>query len=339
MLNEGWILELYPGESQTVGRKPMMLGLNPDGAGALGIELGRGLTRFVYTNLLASVRAIETIPRVSTGPEDLTSMVEDFLDKHGLRGRRIIGVGVAAPGACLPNQKMTVPSPDLGQGWALPHPQRELQRRLGLPVYIANDANAAALAETWFGVASHAQHVAFILADVGLGAGLAIGGSIYEGSLNKAGEFSHMIVDLNGNSVCDDGHTGCVESEASAKSIFRKLARLREVEADEDIEHVVERACRGEEPDATVVDRAFRYLAAGVANLVRTFDPDVVVLGGRLVLASHPGYERLKNYVETLLWPEEKVIACSRFGLASVAIGAASLVLQTVYDHTQLVGA
>jgi len=338
LLRDGWIRELYPGESQTAGRKPILLDINPEGSGALGVELGRGCTRIVYTNMLAELRASRTISRSATGPNDLAEMVKSFLVEESLTEERLIGLGVAAPGACFPNRDMVVPAPDLGTEWSKFEAAQQLERELGVPVHLANDANAAVLAETWFGTAQHAQHVAFVLADVGLGAGLAVAGSIYEGAARKAGEFSHTIVNFESDVRCDDGHAGCVESQASGKAIFARLKAVREVHAHETIEYVVKRACSGVEPDASVIDRAFRYLAAGIANLVRAFDPEVVVLGGRMVLASQIAYERLRGYVHDCLRPEHKLITCARFGLDAVAMGAASLVLQTVYDHTQLVG-
>ncbi|MCL6444295.1 MAG: ROK family transcriptional regulator [Alicyclobacillus sp.] len=338
LLHDGWIRELYPAESQTAGRKPILLDINPEGSGALGIELGRGMTRIVYTNMLAELRSSRIVWRGAEGPEDLARMVKCFLVEENLTEERLIGIGVAAPGACFPNQEMIVPAPDLGAEWSEPDAALQLQDELGVPVYLANDANAAVLAETWFGAARHAHHVAFVLADIGLGAGLAVAGSIYEGSARKAGEFSHTIVSFETDVRCEEGHTGCVESHASAKAIFARLRTLREVHVHETIEHVVNRAIKGIEPDASVVDKAFRYLAAGIANLVRIFDPEVVVLGGRMVLASQMAYEKLRGYVHDCLRPERKLVMCAHFGLDAVAMGAASLVLQTVYDHTQLVG-
>lgn len=338
LLHDGWIRELYPGESQTAGRKPILLDINPEGYGALGIELGRGMTRIVYTNMLAELRSSRIIWRTAEGANDLAQMVRAFLAEERLTGERLIGIGVAAPGASFPNREMIVPAPDLGTGWAEPQGAQYLRDEFGVPVYFANDANAAVLAETWFGAAQNAQHVAFVLADVGLGAGLAVSGSIYEGSARKAGEFSHTIVNLESDVKCEDGHTGCIESQASAKAIFARLKALREVHVNETIEHVVHRASAGIEPDASVIDKAFRYLAAGIANLVRAFDPEVVVLGGRMVMTSRVAYEKLRGYVHDCLWPERKRVTCARFGLDAVAMGAASLVLQTVYDHTQLVG-
>lgn len=336
LLGDGWLRELGLGDT-TSGRKPMLLDINPIGIGAVGVELGRGVTRVLYTNLLAEIRSEEVTTNPINGPSDLAEFILSFMERHGLSKEKLIGVGIAAPGAAMPNRDMIVPTPDIGMAWfGLPIADI-VSDRLGVPAYLANDANAAALGETWFGHARNARHAAFVLVDIGLGAGLTINGSIYEGASHKAGEFSHTIVNFSDPNRCVEGHNGCVESEASAKAILDRVRRLRAVSDEETIEDVIRRASAGQSPDREVMDQALTYLAAGVVNIIRICDLQIVVLGGRLLLSDPYMYAETKRRIERMLMPEEPSVFASSFGLSGVAMGAATLVLQTVYDHTQLI--
>lgn len=336
LLEDGWLRELGFGDTSS-GRKPMLIDINPRGIGVLGVELGRGTTRVVYTNLLAEVQAQEERDGLIKGPDALSDYLVAFMQRHGLTGEKLVGVGIAAPGASVPNKDMIIPTPEVGMDWFEVPIVDIVSERLNVPAFLANDANAAALGETWFGSARDARHAAFILFDVGVGAGLAVNGSIYEGVGQKAGEFSHAIVNVASDDQCDEGHYGCVDSAASEKAILAQMRRIGSVPEGETVVDMIRKAKDGQVPEKDVIDKAITYLAAGVVNLIRMFDPQIVVLGGRTLLSDAYVVTETKRRVNRLLLPEQREVTVSSFGLFAVAIGAAAIVLQTIYDHTQLV--
>ncbi|MCL6443400.1 MAG: ROK family transcriptional regulator [Alicyclobacillus sp.] len=337
LLMEGWLREVGFAESAG-GRPPMLVEVNPNGIGSIGIELGRNAVRLVYANLLGEARIQRELPsfRFQT-PEQFVSHVESFVRQEQLRGEPIIGIGVAAPGQLDADVKPQYITLDGELHWTDVPLVEMLENRLDVPVYLANDANAAALGETWFGLGRNVRHVAFILADAGIGAGLAIDGSIYGGAANLAGEFSHSIVDLYGE-LCEDGHRGCVNIAAAQPAIVRAIRKVRPVRDDEPIEHIVARARAGHSPDLEVVSRALDFLAAGVANIVRIFDPHVVILGGQTMLTDTFMISQMEERITKFCSPERRIpVLPTSYGVWAVAIGAATVVLQRIYDHTQLV--
>jgi glucokinase len=202
---------------------------------------------------------------------------------------------------------------------------------LNIPTSFMQDAKAAALGEAWFGHGREASHVAFILVDAGVGAGFVINGETFDGAENKAGEFSHTVVDLHGElGTC--GHRGCVSEGASEPSIFRAVRKGRLVLQRETVEDIIHRAFAGQSPDMEVIQRTLDYLSAGIANLARILDPDVVILGGRTMLCDEHMVEETRARVQEFCRPEKQIaVLPANFGLWAVSVGAAVSVLQNIY--------
>ena len=335
LVDEGWLREIGLAESLGSGRPPMLMDINPQGIGAIGIELGRGVIRVVHTNLLGDIQKFAESTELCVDPEEFIRWIEAFLEALRSAGDTIIGIGVAAPGLQA-EESGEIALEDLGENWNTVGIITRLKDHFRVPVYFNNDSNAAVLGETWFGAARTAPHAAFILMDEGIGAGLAVHGSIYNGANHKAGEFSHAIVDLHGD-TCMEGHRGCVNIASSGPAILGAVQRLGGIDDPGTIDQVIERAQSRQWPEEEVISRALDYLSAGIANLVRVFDPQVIVLGGRTMLAADFMVSETARRTNLLLGSDERVVCKTSFGLNSVAMGAATLVLQGIYDHTQLV--
>jgi glucokinase len=186
-----------------------------------------------------------------------------------------------------------------------------LTERFGLPVYVDNDANVAAIAEHRYGAARGADHVVMVALGTGLGGGLVLGGRVYRGARGYAAELGHLVVDHDGEEcpgACPG--RGCLEILASGRAIGRAgelfagaepgsalgaaLARHGEVSGSV----VTELALQGDEPSRAVLASVGRRLGAGLTGIVNALNPEVVVVGGGAVAAG-----------DLLLGPAREVVA------------------------------
>jgi glucokinase len=163
--------------------------------------------------------------------------------------------------------------------------------RFNVPVYVDNDANTAAFAETMVGAAAGYGNVLFITLGTGIGGAVMIDGSLYRGG-GFAGEWGHVQVDGNGL-LCDCGKRGCWETLASGPALVRlatqvvsrnpdsSLARILDLDEISG-ETVVAAADAGDETARALVTEVGRSFGQGLAGLVAIFDPELIVVGGGL---------------------------------------------------------
>ena len=174
----------------------------------------------------------------------------------------------------------------------------EMRERLGIPVFIDNDANVAALAEHRFGVARGTRHAVMLTIGTGIGGGVIVDGELYRGSSGAASEPGHMVIDFDGPR-CQGNcpNRGCLETFASGTALAREgheaaarepdsaLGRLREAGRAIDGRAVTDAARDGDAVAVAVVEEAGQRLGAGLSSLANIFEPELIVLGGGVATA------------------------------------------------------
>ena len=224
------------------------------------------------------------------------SVMLDVITESGAARDDFIGVGVGAPGPLDREKGIVLVAPNLG--WK-DFPLRErIHERVGLPTTLDNDANCATFGEWWQGAARGCKNVIGMTIGTGIGGGIILNGALYHGASDMAGEVGHTTIDLNGRH-CKCGNYGCLEAYASAPAI---ATRAREVLVREETESAIPRMVNGRLEDITaqtvydaakmgdqvaaeIVRDTAKYLGAGVANLLNTFNPDTVVIAGGVTAA------------------------------------------------------
>jgi len=352
LLDDGLVKEVGL-ESSTGGRPGMLLDLNPDGGCAVGVEIGVDFISVILTDFTAELlwrEHVESDP--DEGQEAILQRSEDLvqaaLDVCEERNMPHMGIGVGLPGLVDIREGKLVFAPNLN--WR-DVPLRALwEDRFALPVFVENEANAAALGEYYFGIAQHVQNLIYLSAGVGLGGGIMINGNLFRGSSGYAGEIGHMTVDPHGL-LCGCGKRGCWETLVGPRAIVRRvkekvendddvLARLADGSSSlVDVSGVVRAAEDGNEAARTALEEVGEQLGIGIANLVNAFNPQLVVLGGALSLASDflmPSIERTVK-MHTLSQPGEVVeIASSAHGADACVMGAVALVLDDILRQPTL---
>jgi glucokinase len=221
-----------------------------------------------------------------------------------------------------------------------------MSERLGLPVVVDNDANAALLAESRHGAAREVSHAVLVALGTGIGSGLLIDGRIYRGALGFASEIGHMVVDLHGpdcQGACPG--RGCLEVMASGSTIGREgqaaalvaprsaLGRRRAAGREITGGIVTELAHDGDEAARSVLNEIGRRLGYGLVGVVNIFNPEVIVIGGGAIAAGELLLDPARAVVEERALPparEAVRIVPTHFGDESGMLGAALLAFDSL---------
>ncbi len=227
--------------------------------------------------------------------EDMAALSRKLLEEMGLTLDDVVSAGVATPGTA--NNETGV----VEYANNIPFLQFPLADKLsalldGKPVYIENDANAAAKAEAMAGVAKGAPYSVMITLGTGLGGGIIINGKVYSGFNFAGAELGHIVIEKDGRQ-CSCGRKGCWEAYSSATGlvnitkdrILEARAAGRATSMDEmiggDLDKISARTAftamkAGDEVAAEVVDEYISYLATGIVNIINIFQPNVLSIGG-----------------------------------------------------------
>ena len=301
---------------------------------SVGIDIGGTKLLAVRVDADGSV-VPDTIQASPTSGPDLIDEVLAASDR--LSGGRPGSLGVGVPGLVDPTDTVRF-APNLQgvNGTVLGDRLREALP--GVPVWIGNDATAACWAEHQLGAGAGHDDMIMVTLGTGVGGGIVSRGELLEGSNRYAGEFGHMVVDPNGPR-CPCGKRGCWERFASGAGlgfIGREMAvagqapRVVELAGDAEAvrgEHVTVAAREGDGPAIEIMARFGWWVALGLANLTNALDPDVIVLGGGLVVAGDVLLEPIRRaFVELVEAPELRQtirIVPAALGFQAGAVGAA----------------
>ena len=347
LIEEGLIQETDL-QSAKVGRPGMLLELNPKGGFAIGVELGVDSISVILSDFVAQVQWREQA--CSDPDEDQIAILDRaaILTQHALdfglsQGLRPLGIGMGVPGLVDLRQGKLIFAPNLH--WENVPLRLIWSQRFNLPVFVENEANAAALGEYYFGVAQGVSDFIYLSAGIGLGAGIMLNGKLFRGSNGYASEVGHMTVDPDGE-LCGCGKRGCWETQVGPRAVLRRVRKTLEsgvpsvlcdlLSGDLDrisFESVVQAASQGDPVALRALQVVGERLGIGVANLVNVFNPELIVLGGALNRASPillPIVASLINENGLAPASENVRIAASAHGIDACLMGAIALVLDDI---------
>lgn len=202
---------------------------------------------------------------------------------------KVRSVGIGCPGTMDNKNGVVIYSNNLH--WNNVPLGKDVSERLGKKVYLENDANAAAYGEYVAGAAKNAKNAVVMTLGTGVGAGIIIDGRIYSGSNNAGGEIGHTVIEVDG-APCTCGRNGCFEAYASATGLVRmtqemiaakpesRLKEKAEIDGKISARTAFYAAKLGDPEGMYVVEKYIKYLAAGIANVINVFQPDILCIGG-----------------------------------------------------------
>jgi predicted NBD/HSP70 family sugar kinase/biotin operon repressor len=331
--DEGLVVDRQDGgrEAAGSGRPPALIALDPSAGFALGIDFGKRHLAVALADLSHEVLGEQRVEmtddyEAGEGMVRAAELVELLLDDLEADRGRVIGVGMGIPG---PVQKTgMVGSSAILPGWAGTSPQERMAELLDLPVLVGNDANLGALAESTWGAGRGSPNVVYLKLATGIGAGIVIGGRLFEGAGGTAGEIGHTTIDETGD-ICRCGNRGCLETYAGAAAIASLLSRSFGEELEP--EDVLSRAAGGDPGCRRALADAGRHIGVAVANLCNLVNPERIVVGGSLGHAGGLLLDPLTESVRLRAIPtaaEDVRVVPGELGERAELLGAVALVLQ-----------
>jgi predicted NBD/HSP70 family sugar kinase len=202
-----------------------------------------------------------------------------------------------------------------------------MERRLGVPVQLENDANVGALGEKVFGAARGVDEMIYIRLSAGIGAGLIVGGRPYQGALGFAGEIGHVLADEDGL-ICRCGNRGCLETVASPVAVAALLERS--MGRPVSVQHLIELVAEGDRGARRAVADAGEAVGRALAMLVNVLNPELIVVGGDLASAGAVLLDPIRDAIERhAVGPASASlrVTTGTLGDRAEVLGAAGLIL------------
>lgn len=275
-------------------------------------------------------------------PDIIESILHRF-ETHGLTKEDFLGIGMGSPGVVDSEAGTVIGAYNLN--WkTLQLVKEQFEATLGLPFFIDNDANVAALGEQWVGAGNNNPNVVFMTLGTGVGGGVIAAGNLIRGVKGAGGELGHITVDFDEPFACTCGKKGCLETVASATGIVNlsrryadqyagdaKLKQMIDDGQDVTAKDVFDLAKEGDDLALIVYRHFSEYLGVACANIAAVLNPAYIVLGGGVSAAGDFLLDGVRKVFAENSFPQIKestqIVLATRGNDAGV-LGAASLVLK-----------
>lgn len=307
----------------------------------LGIDLGGTNIKSGVVDNSGEPRSAISVPTHANeggraGIEHLAQAGHRAVEASGIPWDQIVGVGLGSPGTMDIPAGMLLEPPNL-HGWENLAIRDLLAEKLGKPVVLQNDGNAAAYGEYWAGAGRGSHSLVMFTLGTGIGSGIVIEGLIHEGRHSHGAECGHMIIEMNGGRMCSCGHPGHLEAYASATSLVKRAlealdqtdepSSLRQLPREKVTSRAInEAADAGDTLGARLMKETAYYLAVGAVSLMHTIDPDLILFGGGMINAGQPFLDKIRRNVGEMAFPipAQKIrLAYAQLGEDAGFVGAA----------------
>ena len=296
LLEENIIIETGVGTSATSGRKPILLEINPGGGYVVSFEmLEDGFKCYLYDFLCNEKSGARIKAKDYANIEnDMLSAIERILSQKGINKEKLLGICISIPALYDADSQKIITSTVLPVQEGNEFILRIREKYPETPLLVENESNLYAYAEKAFGMGAGAENLVFIDISAGIGAGIIIGGKMFTGVGNMAGEIGHMSIDINGTR-CKCGNRGCLEVMASVPAITQRIifgimsgrdTVVRDLAGNDlnriDMELIGKAFTNGDPFIVEVIDEISARLATGINNIINVLNPGVVVIGGEI---------------------------------------------------------
>ncbi|USD64398.1 ROK family protein [Vibrio sp. SCSIO 43136] len=329
-------------EATSRGRPAVGLQTDNEGWQFLSMRLGRGYLTIALHEHGGSV-LVETKIDIEEIEQDdvltrLLHEIEEFFQSYSNILDRVTSIALTLPGLVDSQKGVVLQMPHYNVDNLALGP--EIYKATGLPVFIANDTRAWALAEKLFGNSQDTDNSVLISIHHGLGAGIVLDGHVLQGRHGNIGELGHIQVDPNG-SLCHCGNRGCLETVASSHAL-REIVTKRIEAGDKTsipvnnvtIEAICEAANQGDALAVEEIERLANHLGTAISIVVNLFNPKKVLIGGVINEAKSILFPAIKACIESQTLPvyhRDLQLVESRFYNQATMPGAA-LIKQAMYD-------
>jgi glucokinase-like ROK family protein len=328
LIEQGLVREIGEGASSG-GRKPVLLLFEAAAGYAVGVDLGINYILTVLTDLNGKVigehRMKHDNASVDSVIADVAGCIRQLIDRAPESTYGIVGVGIGIPGISDEDGNVLF-APNLG--WRDVPLQQRIESEFGVPVVIENEANAGAVGEQQFGAGQDTSSLVYVSIGSGIGTGILIKRELFRGSTGFSGEIGHVTIEHNGK-PCRCGNAGCWELYASEKALLEELRRELPQQSVS-IESAIRMAEEGSSVALEAFERLGRYLGIGIVNIINGFNPESIIIGGRLAEAAPWLTQPIMEVIEQRSLPYPRVrlkVEFSELGMKSTVLGVCSLAI------------
>ncbi|MBK9925217.1 MAG: ROK family protein [Anaerolineales bacterium] len=354
-LNErGFVRELGTQTSGT-GRPATLLTLNPEAGYIVSCEIAVGFVEVLVTDFAPkAIWQIKEPVKPGTTQTEILDRVMALLHEAVNRGKssadKLLGIAVGIPGMVDHVSGNILFAPNLK--WRnVPLLTLLENESFGAPIFVDNEANMAALGEHYFGAAQEYSEILYLSGNVGLGGGFLSNGKLRRGASGMAAEYGHMTVDPHGE-LCNCGNYGCWETKVSQNSLYKKI--INAVQTGESsilvaqtegqwerlsVKMIVEAAQAGDQVSIRSLEEIGHSLGIGIASLLNALNPEIVVLGGILSIASEFLFPVVNEEIQkrALQWNRESVkVVRAAHGSDACVKGGTATVYQSILSQARL---
>lgn len=330
--------------TQPIGRSRVLLSLNEDSVQVIGIEIKRNGIFGLLTDLNGVVRTVSAQDFESGAPSyrvlgGLYAVTEELMAAASGGKGELLGIGIGTPGPVDVQEGMVFEPPNFPglHNMAL---RRIMEERYGVPCVLNDDARTSALGEAWFGAGQGVASLVFISMGEGIGSGIILDHRLYDGVHDIAGQIGHFTVEPKGK-LCDCGNIGCLETVASIPAIAERARHVGYNEpnglSDTAMLAKLVEAYRVGSPGASqIFDETLDYVVAAVISAINAYDPEMVILGGRLIQLCPEMVDIVRRRVKARCFyhiADDLRITSTRLGPQTSALGAVTLLLQRLLSE------
>lgn len=281
LLKEGLIEESGVADS-TGGRKPVVVSFLPNSRFAFGVDINPEKVRLILANLDLEIKYNEEFKIAGLNDMEkimkkVLNAVKNALKTTGVKMEKVVGIGFSLPGTVNEEKLILELAPNIGIKNV---DFKEYQKQLNIPIFIENEANAAAIAECNIGIAKEKKDLVYVSITSGVGTGIIFEGDLYKGKNKRAGEFGHMIVQPGGRQ-CRCGRNGCWEMYSSQKVLIEGHNKISNKKID-NLDQFFNLLKSKDKNTEDYFNNYLDMLAIGMQNIEITLDPDYIVIGGEI---------------------------------------------------------
>lgn len=306
----------------------------------IGVDLGGTKICGAIVNFEGEIISKQTVPTKAEDGEKavlkrIIDVIQNIIDESKVDKDKILSIGIGSPGPLNSKEGKIITTPNLPfKDFNIVNPIKD---KFNIPVYLDNDANAAAIGEYIFGAGKETENMIFITVSTGIGGGAILNGKIYRGNTCNALEIGHMTIEKDGPR-CNCGNYGCAEALASGTAIAKfakeavgngeetSLASYKKITAYE----VFKEAEKGDTVSQNIINKALNYLGVCVSNVIISFDPEMIIIGGGVSKGGDIVFDKIKMVVKErcfeAMWKNTKILPAA-LGTDAGVMGAAALAI------------
>lgn len=349
LIDLGIIIDMGVGES-IGGRKPNLFGINPNARYIVGVDIDCRMVKLGIFNL--ANEAVSEIVTYFGNVKDknkmfteLFSRLDDLLENSNLNNEAFLGIGVSIPGLINSKTGQTYKDVRIDDKTL-----EELFRdHYKLPVIMDSDSRVMAIGEQAFGFAKNKKDVLCLNICDGIGLGMILNGSVYHGKSGLAGEFGHINVVKDGN-LCTCGKYGCLETVASGTALIEQAQQgikkgnaslISEIVNDNlddiHVSDIIEAVNKGDIFAIEIINKLGHFLGEAMASLVHIFNPEMIIIGGKVALAEdyliNPIQNTLNKYTISHI-KKDTIVVTSKLEERVKLLGSVAMVMNQVFDES-----